>query len=166
MAGGWHPNTLLRAVYERLAADTGSGGLLYSSAPLVTGIYTRRFPTPSPASTDFPYVIAYFDAMSGDDTFSTEGKRVGLQVEWFVDETASGTDSVERAGKILERVVGDWTDQASGVPSYGLSRYAPTLQTGWSSTPILFESASDVSIGLGVIHWQAMFSVIVSKPGT
>lgn len=165
---GWHPSTLLNDVRSRLASDNGTGGLVPSSDPLVTGIWTRRFPNPNANATDYPYIIAYFDAMEGGDTFATEGKRMGLRVEWFVDETASGVDGLERAGAILERLVGDWTDQATGVPTYGLHRYTPTLQTGWSAGPIYFESASDVSFGdgLGVIRWEALFSVEISKPKT
>lgn len=161
---GWSNRTLLRAIVDRLAGDTGTGGLLNTVSPLVTNVYARRFPVPG--SSDHPYIIVYFDAISGDDTFSVEGKRVGIRVEWFARETASGVDSLEVVDKILERVTGDWIDQASGVPSYGLSRWTPTLQTGWSSTPMIFESASDESFsdGLGVIRWAALFSVIVSNP--
>jgi hypothetical protein len=163
---GWHPNTLLSAVQARLNADTGTGGLLNASTPLATAVWTRRFPMPDRTATEFPYVICYFSAIEPIDAFQNEGSRIGIMVEWFVDETASGIDGMERAGKILERVVGDWTD--TGGPSYGLSRWQPTLQTGWTASPIIFESASDESFndGLGVIRWNAMFSVEVSKPKT
>lgn len=162
---GWTPSTLLAEVTSRLINDSGTGGLFASGNRLVTAVWTRRFPLPNTSITDYPYVIVYFDAIQGNDTFKDEAKRIGMRVEWFVDEQANSVDSVERCGKILERVVGDWTDQSSGIPTYGLHHWTPTLQAGWNSGPLLFESASDESFadGLGVIRWSAMFSVEVNK---
>jgi hypothetical protein len=160
---GWSPNTLTRAVYDRLTGDTGTGGLRNSSSPLVASIHAREAPIPTPSS--FPYLVFFVTTVTGEEAFDAEKHIVGFEAEWFVEEQASGVDAVERSGLILERLVGDVTDQSSGVPTYGLSRWAPTLQTGWLAAPIEFMAASDVSDTLGVIRWTASFEVQVSKVG-
>jgi hypothetical protein len=166
---GWSNRTLLAAIRTRLLADTGTGGLFDSvGSDLVTAVWTRRFPLPTQNATDFPYVIVYFDAVEGGDAFAYEGKRIGIRVEWFTRENADGVDGLEQSDKVLERITGDFTDQSAGVPSYGLHRWTPTIQSGWAAGPLYFEGAGDESVSdsTGIIRWNAMFSVEVSKAKT
>jgi hypothetical protein len=158
---GFHPNNLLRAVYDRLNGDTGTGGLRASSSPLASAVYTRRFPLPR--GSDFPYAICYFDAIQNEDTLTDEQKRVGVSVEWICESQASGVDGTERAGLIMARVIGNWADRLDRAPTHGLAHWTPSVQSGWASGPMMFESASYSRDELGTVRWSALFGVMVNK---
>jgi hypothetical protein len=132
-----------KEVYERLKADTGTGGLFSEASgeePLVSSVWNDEAPeatnpwwTAQGLSPEDPMIVFYCDTIADAETTETVGREVALTLEVYVRaRPEDGTVPTETMGLILDRLEGNWYAQSSGVPSYGLVRWEPTLDGGWS----------------------------------
>lgn len=120
-------SSLLQAVYDRLRADTGSGGLLGTPA-LVGGVYVVR--APDSATLTLPYIVIDIAGMSHSDSFSADYTEWEFRTHVF----ASYISGIAGVQTVTNRVYGDAVAQPSRVPSYGLHRHVlvPAAVSGFT----------------------------------
>ncbi|REK40880.1 MAG: hypothetical protein DWQ20_00700 [Actinobacteria bacterium] len=123
-----------KEIYERLTGDTGSGGLFASGSELVSSVWTDLVPPSSDPwwhangkDADDPTISFVVRGTSLADTTESAGRA--LEVVFTVECRAfdPSTPPGEIINAILNRIEGDWFDQASQVPTFGIDRWAPTL---------------------------------------
>lgn len=155
---------LLTDVYNRLLADTGSGGL-FAGTPLVNGAYNVYAPS-STAASAYPYIIFNAETSENVDSFNTAVVDARFSVHTYVaEEDASGIAPWSRGKAIVARVRGDWDAQAGRTPSFGLDRWQPTLTgSGWSASIVVSDTEMEQHEE-GVMHWVQSFRCLVSKAG-
>lgn len=160
---------LWKAVRDRVNADTGSGGLLNVTTPLIVAIYNTRPPEPSDSSTVFPYIVYSVFESENTSTFRTRAWKRRVRFDTFVEvEPNSTLDVLQRGSDILRRLEGDWEDQVAGTaPTFGFDRFQPTLTgSGWSADIFeLVDSGEDHSIGDRLYTWSMTFDITTSKAG-
>lgn len=129
---------LYKTVKDRLAADTGAGGLFAGAgASLVTGCYYARGPMAADAPTTvFPMLVFHHTGRTNDSDTRTREWVDEIALEVLVEFKPSGTsvDPYARMTAIIARIEGDWEDQTAGTqPTYGLDRYVPGAMgsSGW-----------------------------------
>lgn len=165
---------IFKAVRDRLAADTTLTGLLAgASANAITWEMPQQ--ASDPPSGFYPRVVLEYVADERDEAFKTRRVVYTFEVHIYHRErAASGEDAVLTMAKIAERIVGDWPDQTSRTPTYGLDRWAPdfTAQTGDYATSYAAEtmlhtgSVNATDRGSGLIEWVLTFQVGLDKAST
>lgn len=156
---------LTKAVKARLEADTGTGGLFATSA-LVTGVYNRFAPPATDSSTTLPYLVFRVQTIDNrNEAFALGARTVTFTLSIIAPELDGGGDPIQTLYKIHERIYGDWTQQSSGQPSYGLHRWNPSMtMTNWNISMMSWSQTDDATDeGGGVYRLEMTFTVIVSK---
>ena len=140
------------AIRDRLAADTGSGGLFNASTPLVSSVWFVRAPeeddgywSAASKSATSPHIVFNCRAIGAPDAQRTKSRLIEVSLAAYCKPTASTTtDPWETLGKIAERIEGNWETKAVGVdPDYGLIRWAPTI-TNHGTNPFEFPDSGEV----------------------
>lgn len=157
----WYLPQLEKAVYDRLAADTGTGGLFNVSSPLVTACYNGEVK----AEQAYPFLSLNVVSAPSQDSMDTRVRLVTMDVHVYCkksqDPGDSSYDGMDVGGKIIERVVGDWDQQSSRSPTFGLDRWKPTLTSWVADNFRSIEERADHEDG--VYHWVLTFEVYVSR---
>lgn len=165
---------LLKAINARLSGDTGASGLTPLLGNGATSVRTS-FPPPAvdPPGTTYPLVTITPVADAVDDTFDGRFLKYEIEVRLFVEEQAAtqSVDTLLVMLKMHERVVGDWPEQSTRVPSYGLDRWQPDftgytgdVATAYTATHMEYAGYSDQTGPLGGIReWCLNFNVSLFK---
>lgn len=143
------------AVKTRLQADTGSGGLLNSSAPLITGVWVSN----APAGNTAPYCVIDVASEKSDNAFTKDIYSVEFWVHTFVARHGNATP-LQTASDIMARIFGD--SAAGAVPSYGLHRHPLSLSGSWTATNAECTGAF-AEHDENVYHYYQIFRLTVSK---
>jgi hypothetical protein len=107
--------SIAASVETRLTGDTGSGGTVNVSAPLVNSIQNNYAADDAP-----PPFIVYDVEVEASDAFTRDGLLATITINVYVtDEPGAYTT----ASAILDRIKGDAISNGTGVPTYGLHRY-------------------------------------------
>lgn len=155
------------AVLDRVTSDTGTGGLLNVTTPLLagSGIYNTQAPSTEGTSSVYPYIVYATASSQNDSEFETRGWIREIDFHIYVEKSSSSiTDPMQRGADILRRLEGDWEDQPAGTqPSFGFDRYKPSLgSSGW--TPDIFELIDSRDLHEDeVYHWMMTFRIRNSK---
>lgn len=117
-----------QAIYDRLKADTGTGGLYAGNQwNIVSGAYSL-FGTPAPIV--FPYIL-FTVRMDQDHSLTADEYNVTATFNVFDQcqdwTTASQFDS--RIAAVMNRLHGNAVLQAGRVPTYGFHRHLLVLPT-------------------------------------
>lgn len=166
---------LYKAIHARLTGDATLAGFLGNS----TASVRAQFPNDAvdPSGTTFPLVTFYI----ASEEVANEGldtRIIDYMVEFhlYVEaQPAAGGDSLLVLEKIKERIMGDWPEQATKAPSYGLDRWLPdfSAQTGdaataYSAMVMEFRNGRDGTDfdGGGIREWIMNFSAhqVKTKP--
>lgn len=123
------------AIYDRLKADSGSGGLFHASGVLYPDYLTAIYgPVTVP---DHAYVVMTVDGANADPAFTLD------TWEWVIgfhiyDAVANGPAT---CNTIINRI---WGDSALGsAPTYGLHRWTPTLSGAtWTPTALMGDAGT------------------------
>lgn len=96
------------AIYSALAADTGPGGLLAASSPLVTGVFNSV-----PAGQAYPYVVIGQGTEQKWHTFDNRGKELTRTIHVWSDYPGDkqALAIADRVEAILDRaslIVSGW----------------------------------------------------------
>ena len=143
---------LWTAVYSRLKADTGSGGLYNAGNPLITSAYNEE------AARDavFPYVVFSVGSYTSQDTFLKDMKEVALRFNVYTEMFPNTTGATMTLGsQILERLYGDAMLHTPPVPTYGFNRHMldlAALSSTWRATHALMVNEMTAHEE-GVYHW-------------
>lgn len=135
---------LLQAIQTRLTGDATLLALLGTGTG--TAITTTfGFPAVDPMGTTYPRIIITPMSETPDDPFKSRRSLIGIDVMIYALETPpSGATqtSLLTMLKIHERVMGDFPDQSTGVPSYGLDWWTASFsgQTGDAATTYAAET--------------------------
>lgn len=170
---GSYVPAIWKAVGDRLAGDSTLVALLAGGS---ANSITSFIPSPATdASAVYPWVTFKIRniAVSGDEPFETRAHDIAFSVLLLVQErpvSSVSTDPLITIAKIQERIVGDWSEQSTRVPSYGLDRWQPdfTSYTGdaastYSPVQILYES-TDCDAGEPGLHiWDMSFRLTINK---
>ncbi len=105
------------AIYDRLNADTGTGGLVAVGASLVSNIY-NGMRNPTDTLLDKPYIVFEVDEYRQDETYGDSGVVASVVVHVF-DKPRGGTANCR---SVLDRIFGNW--KPTTPPSYGLHRWS------------------------------------------
>jgi hypothetical protein len=163
------------AISNRIAADTGTGGLVNSGTPLLwsttLGWNYGEAPVIDSESTAYPAIFYHSPGgaknisgiKGGVRTFSWERTWLfDIYVEKFKN-VATAQSPLTVGAAIMERLRGDWEVQTSS-PSYGFDGFAPSI-SGWGADIFeLIDSGDEHSDDL--YHWTMAFRIITSKAGT
>lgn len=169
---GLYVPALWKAVGDRLAGDSTLVALLAGGS---ANSITSYLPQPATdASASYPWVtFRLIDrSVAESEPFETRNHIVTFSVLLFVQErpvSSVSTDPLVTLAKIEERVLGDWSEQSTRVPTYGLDRWQPDFSghTGdavstYSPTEILYQGTSDQSES-GLLSWELSFQVQINK---
>lgn len=121
-------NAINQAIFDRIKADTGAGGLYASSAwNIISGAYSV-FGTPNPMV--FPYLLwsvrmEQDHSLPADEFNCTATFTVWDQVQDYV----TNAEYNARVVAVLDRLHGNAVLQAGRVPTYGFHRHLLTLPT-------------------------------------
>lgn len=122
------------AIYARIQADTGSGGLWLSAGTINTAVIAEiRYAIATPSVPVFPYVVWELDWDDDYANFTGDGAMF-MATFTIRDMAARGWD---RISVIVNRLIGD-AMLASGnrnVPTYGFNRHRLVLATD-STNPL------------------------------
>lgn len=159
---------LWQNVLDRVNADTGTNGLRNATTPLITGIYNLYAPTAADGTTAFPYIVYHVEQTQNVSELPTRGYQHTIAFEVAVEQrpNASTPEGAQRGSDILWRLLGDWEDQSTHLPSFGFDRYSPgTLgSSGWAGVMYEFIDVQEDHLE-GVYHWTARFGIRTSKRG-
>ncbi len=156
-----------KAIDTRLTGDASLLTLLGSNG---ANNVRLAFPMPAvdPPGTTFPLVVFRFRSADVDDGFGTRRYNMTFDLDLYCEAKplAGGTSWLTMA-KIHERVIGDWPNQSSRTPTYGLDRWIPdfSAQTGDAATTYAPEAmchtgtvdASDETDNY--VKWVATFTI-------
>lgn len=123
-----------KAIYDRAASDTGSGGLFNASTPLITAFYN----TWEPDDAVKPYCFYNVLVSNPNDTFTGENEEVMFRISLCVQKEPEGSppvDPIKRSSDIIARLIGP----GGATPAYGFHRYAITITSSdhWSSGSVV-----------------------------
>lgn len=96
---------LATGIYNIAASDTGSGGLLYSTSPLVSGFFVNM----APQGQAFPYVVCVLVSDTESKVYSTSSRAIEYGVQFSVwtdvaDGLLPGQAIVNRLRTLYDRV--------------------------------------------------------------
>jgi hypothetical protein len=116
------------AIYNRIKADTGAGGLYASSAwNIISGAYTI-FGTPNAIT--YPYLL-WNTRLDQDHSLTADEWNASVTFTVF-DQVQDYTSSANWAGRVaavLTRLHGDAVLQNGRIPTYGFHRHLLVLPT-------------------------------------
>ena len=137
---------------------------LVADAVLAGYVSTRIAYFTLPADTVYPSITFNVVSETNQDAFQTRVVELVFDVHIWVEEMPQSNAYIgyERARQIALRVAGDWDQQASRVPSYGLARWQPTAGNGFNYTLIVGEQEVDQTEP-GLIHLIQTYSVFMSR---
>lgn len=121
-------SSIYQAIFDRVKADTGAGGLYEGNSwKLISGAYSV-FGTP--AAMVYPYLLIAVrldqdHSLPADEFNATATFNVYDQVQNYV----SGTDFSTRVTGVFNRLHGDAILQTGRVPTYGFHRHLLNLPT-------------------------------------
>ena len=121
-------DTINQAIYNRLKADTGAGGLYASSAwNIISGAYTI-FGTPNAMT--YPYLL-WNTRLDQDHSLTADEWNASVTFTVFdqVQDYVSTSNWSGRVAAVLTRLHGDAVLQAGRVPTYGFHRHLLVLPT-------------------------------------
>ena len=121
-------DTINQAIYNRLKADTGAGGLYASSAwNIISGAYTI-FGTPNAMT--YPYLL-WNTRLDQDHSLTADEWNASVTFTVFdqVQDYVSTSNWNGRVAAVLTRLHGDAVLQAGRVPTYGFHRHLLVLPT-------------------------------------
>lgn len=158
------------AIYTRLKADTGTGGLYSASGGTtwLTSILSAAYGLEgTPGQLVYPYMVFSVQTGAHEPTFTGDSFNYTITIQHYEDST-SGLDAI-RAG--FNRLYGDAALQASRAPSYGLHRHLLVLDTdsgknplGWVGAPITCISNSIQMADEKVIVSELVFETRAHTP--
>lgn len=135
----WKPG-IWDVIVDRLITDA-----TLIASPLLNGekVYVNR----APPGTALPFITLSLPAAGPDNMFTTRGRDVLIDIHVWVNERTTGIDAGTLRAGILERIDGDWQEQASGLPSYGFDRWraGQIASTGWYINEFIFVGDRDMS---------------------
>jgi hypothetical protein len=113
-------------IVDRLVGDATLIG-----ASLLNG--SKIYVNQAPPGTALPYITLTLINGQPDDMFTTRGRICLIDINVWVQERTTTVDAGAIRAGILERIDGDWQEQSSGDPSYGLDHWKPgqIAATGW-----------------------------------
>lgn len=118
------------AVQTRLTGDATLVALLGTSPAIYQSLPKTAY------SGQYPFVVWNRDDSAPQDGFNQNMDLVNftVKVELESDGTYGSDSPQQRMDLILKRVKGDWEEQATRAPSYGLDRWVPgaLASTGYS----------------------------------
>ena len=158
------PIQVYGAIGARAYADTGSGGLFASGSELITGFYNTRVPE----GAEFPYVEYNVVSSQQADAFAMRVVEIELDMHVYVAERpqAGGTDPFQRGAAILARIAGDWSEQATRLPSYGFDRHPLDLSAGTWTGGYMERIGGSEQHEDGMLHWVESYRLTASKVAT
>lgn len=121
-------NLVARAIYDRILADTGTGGLRVAGPPaawspiIAGGIWGIQA---NPATTTKPYGVFTLTATNPRPSFKSDGYLYTARFDIY-DHPRS---EYANLSAILDRLYGNAVDVAGGLPTFGLHRWTPTFAT-------------------------------------
>lgn len=121
-------SSISQAIYDRLTADTGSGGLYESGVwNIISGAWAI-FATPGPSA--FPRIVYSID-MDGAHSTTADEFNVSVRMTVMDDTTQIADDSPfsGRIGAVLNRIHGNSVLQTGRTPTYGFNRHLLVLPT-------------------------------------
>jgi hypothetical protein len=121
-------STINQAIYSRLKADNGTGGIYEGNAwTLVSGAWSI-FATPGPSA--FPRIVFGIN-LEGVHSTTADEFNVTVQMSVFDDTTLIDENSPfsGRIGLIINRIHGDAVLQNGRTPTYGFNRHLLVLPT-------------------------------------
>jgi hypothetical protein len=149
-------------IYARLSADSGLLSLLQTTAP---GQPAPIYNTIAPEAAGFPYVLYNIESNLASDAFNARVRELVFQVHTYVQEQLSSADPWQRISDIDARITGDWPQQASRLPTYGLDRWTMTLTgSGWVADMCGLLDSTPAN-ELGVFHTIHRFRVLCTEVG-
>jgi len=150
---------LWNAVYARIKADTGAGGLWQGGSPT---LITAAFNSDAARDAVFPYVVFDVASYTSEDTFAADMKEVSIRFSVYAEKFPNTTGATMTTGaQILARLYGNAVSQAARVPTYGFHRWLPTLSGSWVASQMMqtgqFEAHED-----GIYHWIDEYRVFAT----
>ena len=121
-------SSIYQAIFDRIKADTGAGGLYESNTwKIISGAYSV-FGTPSAIS--YPYLLIAV-RLEQDHSLPADEFNVTATFNAYdqVQNYASGSAFAERITYVMDRLHGNAVLQAGRVPTYGFHRYLLNLPT-------------------------------------
>lgn len=152
---------LFNAIYDRLTdGTTGCTGTGLATG----GVYIHEAPSAQSA----PYVVVRLVTAppANSEGFRLRSRQVVLDFDVYVPSHVSGGDQINVLGNILNRIDGDWDENATqATTTYGLDRWKPTLgSTGWTCTHMEYIDTA-VSNEPGVYHYTLTYQTFAQKAG-
>lgn len=136
-----------------LAAAVGGGGI-----PAV-------FTTYPSVEQPYPYILVDLVTENQRDAMNARVHEVSFNVHVFVEERFAAANPVQRGGEINGRVLGDWPQQSSRLPTYGLDRYVPPLSgSSWTPDIIAYQGTTPAH-EFGILHWIHAFNILCTEIG-
>lgn len=147
---------LASAIYTRLTGDATLSGYL-------TGGIRNYYAQPDASQTEatpLPYLVYVIDF--GQTSNSQKGQTQEMLVT--VDMYVPRQSGYVLCSQVIERVNGDATDQITGVPTFGLHLWTPTLATGnWVADVMQCSDGSSVSDDKDWFRYALVFSCHLSR---
>ena len=121
-------SAISQAIYDRLTADTGTGGLYEGGFwNIITGAWAI-FATPGPSS--FPRIVYSINLDSAHSTTADEfNVTVQMTVMDDVNQLADDAPFSGRIGAVIDRIHGNAVLQTGRTPTYGFNRHLLVLPT-------------------------------------
>ena len=149
--------SLWDAIIDRLVADSTLTAQV-PAASMIFGYNSRGLA--------MPLISINTVSISTQDAFKTATDEVSFDVHLFAEKAGAltaGGDVASNMATALTRIRGDWMDQATRVPSYGLDRYQLTITGGCTCTPIERVSGPIEAHEDDTYHWISTFRLFISK---
>jgi hypothetical protein len=148
---------VLKAIRDRLVADATLVALLTDPYVVIDEAEQAQQP---------PYVVLEWITATPDEGFSLRRHNLFIDVHTYV-ATQNDTDYLTTCTSIHNRVLGDWDEQATRVPTYGLDRWKMTLAAGagtWTcGTMVMLEYRKVPNPEEGFVQWSFSFQVDAQK---
>lgn len=153
---------LTQAIRARLTGDSSLVTLVSTSGSIRWNEMDR--------DQAFPFVsLVTGNIGPGAEGFGLRSREFQVDVHICIpaqhDNSSTPTDAVNTMASIEARIDGDWDEQATRAPSYGLDRWQPTLTgTNWNCTHLEYLS-SGVLDEPGVLHHVHTYRCYPNKAG-
>lgn len=149
-------------VYTCLSGDGTLVGLLAAITP---GQRVPIYAYLAPEQQGYPFIVCTVESNTASDAFNARVRELVFQVHSYVQEQMGGDDPWQTIANIDQRIIGDWPQQASRLPTYGLDRWTPNVTaTGWTSDMCGLLDSTPAN-ELGVFHTIHRFRVLCTENG-
>jgi hypothetical protein len=155
-----YESQLWEAIYTRLV-DGSKCSVMDTDNPLVSGVYNIS-PPDAIISGPEPFVQFVVQSDTNTDGFPHAVRDIVFVVNVYVPmNSAAITDPYARGASINRAVKGDWHQQVSRLPSYGLDRYMPdeSPNDSWDVGSMLFLDTVAMHEPPDWLHWGHRFRV-------